>query len=470
MSVYYENTIEPSSTACLKSTTNVPEKIETATMKKRKTTLMGMVVAIMVAIVTLFLAFSAVFVITFGKQSDQIEVLSASLQKMEALMKLTQHAPRSCHYYWEHGMKKSMMYLIDPDGPWQGIPPILVYCNLDSGATVISHNMPGKRNIAQCRTKDCFNLTLNYAVDMTQITSLIDISERCHQRITFGCFGSKLTKIGSWVDRHGVQQTYFSGKNYGQHICGCAEDFDCFSTGQTNLCNCDQGDPIERFDEGQITNMTALPITAFYYGNMYLPSQKASVDIGPLECFGSHEYSPNGDSCQSIKMQGRPSGYYIVDSTEDPSGSKMIVRCDTAAKLNQIQTEVVTVLHEGPSVDIDVIIEQSHRVEPGHPISFDRLVSNNGDDFNLNTSTFTVPHSGPYMMQEYDFRCAKNSGRSMYAYVNVNETTVNISDRGIVVGFKKGDSVVITRYSGHTGIDLGCTKEKPCRLTIRSSI
>ena len=59
-----------------------------------------------------------------------------------------------------------------------------------------------------------------------------------------------------------------------------------------------------------------MPITGFNYGHMYLSSQlqKASIKIGPLECKGKIDTSENGGSCKSLKMQGRPTGYYLLDT------------------------------------------------------------------------------------------------------------------------------------------------------------
>ena len=50
---------------------------------------------------------------------------------------------------------------------------------------------------------------------------------------------------------------------------------------------------------------------------MYLNIQKASIKIGPLECKGKSEAMNNGGSCQSLKSQGRSSGYYILDTSQD---------------------------------------------------------------------------------------------------------------------------------------------------------
>jgi len=47
---------------------------------------------------------------------------------------------------------------------------------------------------------------------------------------------------------------------------------------------------------------------------MYIPTQRAAVTIGALECKGQTDLSPNGGSCKSLRMQGRPSGYYLLDT------------------------------------------------------------------------------------------------------------------------------------------------------------
>ena len=51
---------------------------------------------------------------------------------------------------------------------------------------------------------------------------------------------------------------------------------------------------------------------------MYLPTQYASITIGPLECKGKNKVARelDGGSCHSLKLQGRPTGYYVLD-TED---------------------------------------------------------------------------------------------------------------------------------------------------------
>ncbi len=57
---------------------------------------------------------------------------------------------------------------------------------------------------------------------------------------------------------------------------------------------------------------------AFQYGVMH-DLQKAAVKVGALECTGL--YQPDPSSCEAIKFQGRPSGFYIMDYPDNRSSS-----------------------------------------------------------------------------------------------------------------------------------------------------
>ena len=51
---------------------------------------------------------------------------------------------------------------------------------------------------------------------------------------------------------------------------------------------------------------------------------KLFPSIGPLECKGKSKSFENGGSCQSLKLQGRQSGYYLLDTnngTQQPLGT-----------------------------------------------------------------------------------------------------------------------------------------------------
>ena len=65
--------------------------------------------------------------------------------------------------------------------------------------------------------------------------------------------------VGSWIDRFGNTQTYFSGSS-GSHVCDCASSFmnECYQLpyqkGHLSRCNCDARDPVLRNDEGILMN------------------------------------------------------------------------------------------------------------------------------------------------------------------------------------------------------------------------
>ena len=81
--------------------------------------------------------------------------------------------------------------------------------------------------------------------------------------IQFDCFSAKLTDTGTWIDRNGENQTYFTGAKYGEKICQCgipkfndSMENNCFHVGNTvHYCQCDNKDAVNRQDAGFITNM-----------------------------------------------------------------------------------------------------------------------------------------------------------------------------------------------------------------------
>ena len=109
-------------------------------------------------------------------------------------------------------------------------------------------------DITYCTDKNCYNLSLNYNIDMDQIVSLIGISDECSQTITFSCYISKFSQFASWTDRNGNHHQFFT--NDSTNICECKIDdsfFKIHDIVEPN-CNCDHGDVLRRQDEIKITN------------------------------------------------------------------------------------------------------------------------------------------------------------------------------------------------------------------------
>ena len=117
------------------------------------------------------------------------------------------------------------------------------------------------KNITYCIEKNCFNLTLNYNVDMDHIASLIEISDKCSQTITFTCYISKFSQFASWTDRNGNYHQFFTNSSI--NICECKKDDSCFKIQDIvePNCNCDHSDVVQRQDEIKITNK----VSANYY-------------------------------------------------------------------------------------------------------------------------------------------------------------------------------------------------------------
>ena len=244
-------------------------------------------------------------------------------------------ALRSCYDYKRFGLNTSGSYYINPNGRWALEQPFLVNCDLNSGTTEIAHNQLKKVVIPHCSSDFCYHLKIKYPASMTQMKTLIDISQSCTQEIHFECYLSSLyTKkkfLGAWLNRDGKKEFYFVGSNQNHHACSCGLDAGC-SGGSATSCNCYNRKAEYQTDAGTITNMSALPITGFKYGSFQFPAQSAAITIGSLKCSGGKNISQRRiyDSCKNIKWYNAGgTGNYIINngtvvfcnmekSTDDP--------------------------------------------------------------------------------------------------------------------------------------------------------
>ena len=62
----------------------------------------------------------------------------------------------------------------------------------------------------------------------------------------------------------------FIGSYYGDHVCDCHfEEEGCMEEAtKGNKCNCDAVLPVPLRDTGLITNVTALPVSKLYFGEI----------------------------------------------------------------------------------------------------------------------------------------------------------------------------------------------------------
>ena len=213
------------------------------------------------------------------------KTLEKRVEYLEQISKV--NTLKSCSEYAYHGVDLSGMYQIDPDGE-HGHPPIDVFCDFDAGSTTIFHDHMFVVEIDHCPGPMCYQLDLDYHVPQGQIEALIQNSESCSQEISFSCVDAALSangeSIGAWLNRNGMEETYFVGANHEDHICTCGLNETCSDSEHGRTCNCDATQiPELQNDNGTITNATALPITGFRYGELEYDLQEASIYISELK-------------------------------------------------------------------------------------------------------------------------------------------------------------------------------------------
>ena len=121
--------------------------------------------------------------------------------------------------------------------------------------------------------------------------------------------------FGFWLDRNGDSQIYWTGANYGDHVCSCHfSEEGCFNEETLGkACNCDANKPSELSDVGIITNSTAFPITELRFGGLEFDSQSGFHTLGKLECSGKKSVESKPATCTSLKKHGFfKSGFYNV--------------------------------------------------------------------------------------------------------------------------------------------------------------
>ena len=128
---------------------------------------------------------------------------------------------RSCEELARHGIAKSGMYQIDPDGELISNDPIRVNCIFKNGQAIteISHYQEKTIVVDNCDGIGCFKQEINYEVPIGQMEALISLSETCEQSVSYGCFLAPLisvneTLLGGWNDRLGNLLTFLVSITY----------------------------------------------------------------------------------------------------------------------------------------------------------------------------------------------------------------------------------------------------------------
>merc|ERR1711934_1064177 len=263
--------------------------------------------------------------------------LEDRVAKLEDLAKIG--TLRSCYEYSQFGLKTNGPYLIDPDGGLIGQEPFQVYCNFNTGATEVMHDTEVLTDVEHCHDPGCYQKNITYingltqeGVSMYQIVSLIQLAAYCEQEIRYDCTLAPLTdedvNYAFWEDRQGETNVYYTGSDYGIHVCDCHnEDGGCIEEEtKHNTCNCDANLPIPSTDTGTITNMTALPVMKLFFGGLNYELQSAAYQLGRLKCYGDKDVEI-ATSCAALKKKGvMTSGYYNIRSVGEERPK--VVFCD----------------------------------------------------------------------------------------------------------------------------------------------
>ena len=83
----------------------------------------------------------------------------------------------------------------------------------------------------------------------------------------------------------GVKSYYWDGANDpNDHTCACGATDSCVTSFVS--CNCDSSAPQWLSDEGNLTDMSALPVKELNFGGLIFDGQEAKFELGPLSCSG----------------------------------------------------------------------------------------------------------------------------------------------------------------------------------------
>ncbi len=328
--------------------------------------------------------------------------IRASVLKLEDLSRTS--SARTCKQLSDLGIHESGEYFIDPDGPGLNHPPVKVHCNLKSGATRIDHSLQ-EQEVSPCKERGCFVRPVHYKMPMKQIVSLISLSNHCEQYIRYDCLNATLNTLNDsnawWMDRHDILHFYWSGDSAietsdgFQGTCYCHLQDSCIS--RDHRCNCDAGESIWTYDDGQLTDRAQLPVTKLNFGNFYEGGQSAKFYLGPLYCSGERTLPLEMDSCESLWLAGSTTPGYQIIKTKSDTFPK-VVYCD----MNKLPgTPGFQRTYGSPGnlrdfVAFDAVISEDI-TDNYRYIGFSDTILNIGGGLNVKDGIFEVPVSGTYM-------------------------------------------------------------------------
>ena len=223
---------------------------------------------------------------------DEIDVKHQNLSKHHDFH-VKAGSPSTCQELQNYGYNENGVYLIDPDGRYQGNAAFYVYCNFKYGTTNILVNRSSNTfNISSEALKVDYSIPIAYETSIENIITLIQNSVSCYQEITFDCQNMPLHSIelnhGYWKDKFGIERYFFDGSNMDSRNCKCSNEGECQGKSDA-LCYCDLRPIFGMQDKGRITADWLLPITEFGYRfHGHSLHGFGTVNIGDIICSGIH--------------------------------------------------------------------------------------------------------------------------------------------------------------------------------------
>ncbi|XP_072025170.1 C-type mannose receptor 2-like [Amphiura filiformis] len=192
----------------------------------------------------------------------------------------------SCADWKRKGWTSDGYYTIDPDGPYNGVDPTRVYCDMSSestGITRLNHNQETRQYVNGYEGGLSHVREIWYDNGLEAVKTLADISGECYQYIKYDCLGSTMASWAytAWYNRDGTKMTYWGGASAGSGRCGCGESGTC-TNGQ--VCNCNVNDGTWRADEGFINEKSDLPVTQIRNGDTGDGSEAGYNQLWPMYC------------------------------------------------------------------------------------------------------------------------------------------------------------------------------------------
>ncbi|CAG0912913.1 unnamed protein product, partial [Notodromas monacha] len=329
------------------------------------------------------------------------DLLSRRLRNQELVS--VSNWPKNCQDWKNRGATSSGIYTIDPDGSGVGESAFMVECNMETGATVIPHNLNLENQVARCLLPGCEVRKVNYQVTISQIKALKEVSTSCQQEIKVNCLGATLsaasgTQNAWWVGIDGSTRNYNwhrSATGESAHFCACQETRTCQDPALT--CNCDSSSNVRLSDVGSIDDISKLPITELHFGGVSeIGNQMMSYTLGNFFCTGKKDPISTTSTCKDLFAAGnQASGMHWIDG---PPGSEKVelVVCKMAGQTVAQSPPLLSLVRNALTFNC----RRMHSYAKAKTvIPFDSVVTNHPDSVHKEAGTVTVRTPGVYYVR-----------------------------------------------------------------------